>query len=86
MNDYNINTIIKYDNESNFLVSNENGDIFIFNEIDNKTKFIIKESHSQSILDLKINPNNEDLFITASYDGNIRLFSIKDNYKLNSYF
>ena len=82
MNDYNISTTIKYDNESNFLVSNENGDIFIFNEIDNKTKFIIKESLSQSILDLKINPNNEDLFITASYDGNIRLFSIKDNYKL----
>lgn len=82
LNDYNINTIIKYDNESNFLVSNENGDVFIIKEIQKEYNFIIKECHSQSILDLKINQNNEDLFITASSDGNIRLFSIKDNYKL----
>ena len=82
LSDYNINTIIKYDNDSNFLISNENGDVFIFNEIENKINFIIKQSHTQSILDLRINPNNENLFITSSNDGNIRLFSIKDNYKL----
>ena len=54
----------------------------ILNIINNKIIFEIKEAHNQSILDLKINPNNEDLFITACFDGNIRLYSIRENYKL----
>ena len=82
LNDFIITSIKKFDNESNFLITNQNGEVFILNELNNKINYIIKDSHYQSILDLKINPNNEDLFITASYDGNIRLYSIKDNYKL----
>ena len=80
--DYNISSLSKYDNESNFLASNRSGDVFILNEMNKQIKYIVKDSHNQSILDLKINPNNEDIFITGSYDGNIRLYSLKDNYKL----
>ena len=82
LNDFNITSIKKYDDESNFLITNQNGEVFILNELNNKIKYIIKDTHYQSVFDLKINPNNEDLFITASHDGNIRLYSIKDNYKL----
>ena len=80
--DYNISSLVKFDGESNFLITNSNGDVEILNIINNKIIFEIKEAHNQSILDLKINPNNEDLFITACFDGNIRLYSIRENYKL----
>ena len=82
LSDYNLTSLVKFDNESNFLITNQNGEVYIFNEMDKKNRFIRKDSHYQSILNLKINPNKEDLFITGSNDGNIRLFSIKDNYKL----
>ena len=82
IDNYSISSIIKFDNESNFLITNKNGEVFIFNEISNKIEYISKEGHYQSILDLKVNPNDDNLFITASDDGNIRLFSLKDNFKL----
>ena len=82
LSDYNITSLTKFDNESNFLVNNIKGEVFIFNEINSNIKFIIKDNHYKSILDLKVNPNDEDLFITASSDGNIRLYSIKETYKL----
>ena len=82
LSDHNIISLAKFDKESNFFGTNQNGEFFIFNEINGKIKFIIKDSHYQSILDLKVNANDEDLFITANSDGNIRLYSIKDNYNL----
>ena len=82
ISDYNIISSTKFDEEANFLGTNQNGEVFIFNEINNKIKFIIKDSHYQSILDLKVYPNDEDLFITANSDGNIRLYSMKENYNL----
>ena len=82
MSDFNLTSCVKFDNNSNFLVTNGNGEISIINIIDDKIIFQIKDTHYQCIYDLKINPKNDDLFITASFDGNIKLFSIKNNYSL----
>ena len=82
ISDFNLTSCVKFDENSNFLITNGNGEIAIINIIDNKNIFQIKDSHSQCIYDLKINPNNDDLFISASFDGNIKLYSIKNNYGL----
>ena len=81
LNDYNITSLVKFDKESNFLATNQNGEVFLFDEINNKIKYIINDSPYQNILDLKISPNDE-VIIAASSDGNIRLYSTKDNFKL----
>ena len=80
--DFNLTSCVKYDNDSNFLITNGNGEVSIVNLINNKIAFLIKDRHYQCIYDLKINPNNDDLFITASFDGNIKLYSIKNKYSL----
>ena len=82
ISDVNLTSCVKFDNNSKFLTTNGNGELAIINLIDNKNIFQIKDNHYQCIYDLKINPNNDDLFITASFDGNIKLYSIKNNYGL----
>ena len=82
ISDLNLTSCVKFDNNSNFLVTNINGEVSIINILENNIMFQIKDNHNQCIYDLKINPNNDDLFITASFDGNIKLYSIKNNYNL----
>ena len=82
----NLTSCVKFDDNSNFLVTNGNGELFIINIINNKIVFQIKDNHYQCIYDLKINPNNDDLFITAGYDGNIKLYSIKNDYGISYNF
>ena len=82
ISDFNLTSCAKFDNNSNFLVTNGNGEVTVIDIINSKNSFQIKDRHNQCIYDLKINPNNDDLFITGSYDGNIKLYSIKNNYKL----
>ena len=82
ISDVNLTSCVKFDNNSKFLTTNGNGELAIINLIDNKNIFQIKDNHYQCIYDLKINPNNDDLFVSASFDGNIKLYSIKNNYGL----
>ena len=82
LSEHNLISCVKYDNDSNFLIMNVSGEVSIVNIINNKLLFQIKDRHYQCIYDLKINPNNDDLFITASFDGNIKLYSIKNKYSL----
>jgi len=82
ISDFNLTSCVKFDNNSNFLVTNAIGEVTIIDIINNNISFQIKDSHNQCIYDLKINPHNDDLFITGSFDGNIKLYSIKNNYNL----
>ena len=82
ISDFNLTSCVKFDNNSNFLVTNGIGEVAVIDIINSKNIFQIKDSHNQCIYDLKINPHNDDLFITGSFDGNIKLYSIKNNYNL----
>ena len=82
ISDYSLISCAKFDKNSKFLTTNGNGEVEIIDIFNNKNIFQIKDNHYQCIYDLKINPNNDDLFITASFDGNIKLYSIKNNFGL----
>ena len=82
ISDFTLTSCVKFDNNSNFLTTNGNGEVAIISLIENINIFQIKDNHYQCIYDLKINPNNDDLFVSASFDGNIKLYSIKNNYGL----
>ena len=73
-----ITQCIKFDNES-ILFSTEYNDIFIYNLKNNNFTFNICSPHTKSVLDLKFNPFNKDIFATCSLDGRVKLWNIKNN-------
>jgi WD40 repeat protein len=62
----------------------EDRSICIYNLKSNKIHARIEGGHSETIFDLKYNPNDSGIFGTCSYDGSIKIWDMKKNKLINN--
>jgi WD repeat-containing protein 17 len=61
-----------------FLVSFKNGSVGIFNLEKRKLEFCTEPGHSETIFDIKFKPNDRNILGTASYDGFIKIWNMRN--------
>ena len=80
-----INSCVKADN-NHILFNDIQGNLFLYNLINNDFSFSIDSAHSQTIFDLKLNPFIKNIFATASFDSTIKIWDLKNKKVINTLY
>ena len=61
-----------------FLCSFKNGSVGLYNFNKKKLEFLSQPNHSETIFDTQFKSNDKDVLATASFDGSIKIWNIKE--------